>query len=243
MRGEADTVEFYQERLAAIYDSIYHFKDYDRDVRYVIECVRRRSPEARTLLEIASGTGNHTGGLRSAFEVEGLELSPHMIRIACAKNPGVVVHRGNMVDFDLHRQYDLACCLFRTIAFTQTVGNFRAAIASMSRHLRIGGLLMIEPFFTPDTYWTGHVKMNLLDQPELKIAWMYASEREGDLGIMDNHFLVGRPSGVEHFTEVHKMGLFSRADYEIAFGEAGLSLEYDDEGPGGIGFYIGRRTR
>ena len=241
--GDTSEVEFYDEKLAEIYDKIYHFKNYETDVAYVLNCVRQRLPEARSLLEVASGTGNHTGGLSVAFQLEGLELSPAMLKRARAKHPGILFHQGDMIDFDLQRTYDVVCCLFRTIAFTKTRENFHRAVGSMARHLRPGGLLLIEPFFTPDTYWTGHVNMNILDEPELKIAWMYASEREGGLGIMNNHYLVGRPSGVEHFTEVHKIGLFSREDYKSAFGAAGLDLEYGETGPSGIGFYIGRRLR
>jgi len=235
-------VECYNEKLAAIYDDIYHFKDYDKDVAYVVRCVRQRLPDAHTLLEVACGTGLHTGGLSAAFQLEGLDRSSAMLKRAQAKHPGVVFHQGDMIHFDLGRTYDVACCLFRTIAFTETLENFHRAVAAMARHLRTGGLLLIEPFFTPDSYWVGHVKMNILDKPDLKIAWMYVSEREGDVGIMNNHFLIGRPSGVEHFTEVHRVALLSHEDYESAFSASGLDLEYDAVGPGGLGFYIGRRA-
>lgn len=243
MSGNANQVEVYNEKLAEIYDKIYHFKSYDRDVAYVLNCVRQRLPEARSLLDVACGTGNHFGGLSVAFQLEGLELSPAMLERARVKHPGILLHQGDMIEFNLQRTYDVVCCLFRTIAFVKTREHFHRAIGAMARHLRPGGLLLIEPFFTPETYWTGHVKMNVLDEPELKIAWMYVSEREGDLGIMNNHFLVGRPSGVEHFTEEHKMALLSRDDYATAFEAAELDLEYDKVGPGNIGFYIGcRRT-
>lgn len=240
MSEDTESVEFYNEPLAEIYDRIHHFKNYDREVEYIVRSVRERHPEARTLLDVACGTGNHAGGLSAVFEVEGLELSPAMLKRARAKHPGLRFYRGDMIDFDLGSTYDVVCCLFRTIAFTKTRENFHRAVGMMARHLRPGGLLLIEPFFTPDTYWSGHVKMNLLDERDLKIAWMYVSEREGDLGIMNNHFLVGRPSGVEHFTELHKMALFSRQDYESAFSAAGLGLEYDSKGLGGIGCYFGR---
>jgi ubiquinone/menaquinone biosynthesis C-methylase UbiE len=241
MSGDVTEVEFYNEKLAEIYDKIYQFKSYDRDVAYVVDCVRRRLPDATSLLDVACGTGNHAGGLSAVFELEGLELSPAMLERARAKHPGIPFHQGDMIDFDLQRSYDVVCCLFRTIAFVKTRDAFHSSIGAMARHVRPGGLLLVEPFFTPQTYWTGHVKMNLLDEPELKIAWMYVSEREGDLGIMNNHFLVGRSTGVEHFTEVHKMGLFSPEDYSSAFAAANLELEYDNTGPGGIGFYVGRR--
>lgn len=231
----------YAEKLAQIYDQIYHFKNYNGDIDYIMKCVDVRFPGASDLLDVACGTGNHIGGLASRFSIEGIDASDAMLRRARSKHPGIEFRKSDMVDFDLERKFDVVTCLFRTIAFTRTRDRFAAAIASMARHLRQGGLLLVEPFFTPEAYWVGHIKMNTFDQAELKIAWMYVSQRENDVGVMRNHFLIARPTGVEHFEEEHHMGLFRQADYEHAFEAAGLDLEYDPVGPGKLGFYIGRR--
>lgn len=232
----------YQEKLAQIYDIIYKFKNYQKDIEYIDSCIKKTTPHASTLLEVAVGTGNYAGELAKMYQVEGLELSSAMIERVQEKHPEVLVHQGDMVEFDLGKTFDVVCCLFRSIAFTGTRENFKRSILCMARHVRPGGLLLVEPFFTPDTYWTGDLKMNLTDEDDVKIAWMYVSERKGDLGIMKNHFLVGRSSGVEHFIETHEMALFGREDYEQAFSAAGLDLYYDDMGPSGIGLYIGQRS-
>ena len=70
MSRDVNQVEFYNEKLAEIYDKIYHFKSYDREIAYVVDCVRRRLPDATSLLDVACGTGNHAGGLSATFELE-----------------------------------------------------------------------------------------------------------------------------------------------------------------------------
>ncbi len=57
---------------------------------------------------------------------------------------------------------------------------------------------------------------------------------------LEFHYLVGRTTGVEYFTEQHELGVFSHDDYVSAFEDAGLEVEHDPEGLMGRGLYIGR---
>lgn len=230
----------YQRKLARIYDVIYHFKDYGKDSNYILETIRSHHPAARSLLETACGTGRFLELLRDQFEVEGLDLSDDMLAEAAVRLPGIALHSGDMCDFSLPRKYDVVCCLFRSIAFVRTADRFTAAIGSMANHLTPGGILLIEPFFTPKSFWDHTITMNEYHSETLKIAWMYTSDRRDDLALLANQFLVGTPDGIEHFSELHEMGLFSEALYRDAFAAAGLALTHDPQGPTGTGLYIGR---
>jgi hypothetical protein len=69
---------------------------------------------------------------------------------------------------------------------------------------------------------------------------MYATEREGRIGRWDIHYLIGRPEGVEHFTELHEVGLFTPEEYMDAFRRAGMAdVVLDPQGLFGRGMYIG----
>jgi SAM-dependent methyltransferase len=240
LRGEF----VYSDCLADIYDATYHFKNYQRDVDYLLSSIRRHHPAASSLLETAAGTGRYLELLHTHFEVvEGLDLSDAMLARAALRVPQARLHVGDMAEFDLAKTFDVVCCLFRSIAYCGSVERLRTAVASMARHLAPGGLLLIEPFFTPETYWENRVTLNEYDGEDLKIACMYVSEREGMLARLRMHYLVGTPQGVEHFEELHELGLYSPADFETAFAAAGLSLEYDPQGPSGVGLYIGRAER
>jgi hypothetical protein len=74
-------------------------------------------------------------------------------------------------------------------------------------------VIIVERWFSPDTYWTGRITANFVDQPDLKIAGMYTSEVEGRISIMDVHCLVGTSTSVEHFTERREVGLFTNEEY------------------------------
>lgn len=231
----------YEANLARIYDVIYHFKDYPKDAAYLLDVIRKHHPAAKSLLETACGTGRFLELLRSHFSVQGLDLSEPMLQEAAGRLPGVPLHHADMSDFALPERFDVVCCLFRSIAFVKTAEAFAAAIRTMALHLAPGGLLVIDPFFTPDSFWDNTITLNEYQEKALKIAWMYTSHRVGGHARLENQFLVGTPERVQHFSELHEMGLFSEAQYRSAFAAAGLTLHHDPVGPTGIGLYLGNK--
>jgi ubiquinone/menaquinone biosynthesis C-methylase UbiE len=228
-------------KSAQFYDALYHFKDYAAASTQVDELIQQRHPEAQTLVDVGCGTGKHLDQLRHHYQVEGLDLSHELLAIARERCPGVSFHKGDMVNFDLGHSFDVVTCLFSAIAYVRTLENLQRAVACMSRHLQPGGLLIIEPWFSPENYWLGRITANFFDDPELKIAWMYTSEIEGNVSIFNIHYLVGTPKEVTHFTERHEMGLFTPVEYTSAFQLAGLSVEYDAKGLFGRGMYIAQK--
>ena len=58
---------------------------------------------------------------------------------------------------------------------------------------------------------------------------------------MEFHYLVGDLGEIRHLTEVHELGLFTKAEMLQAFDRAGFSeVEYDPDGLTGRGLYVAR---
>jgi hypothetical protein len=51
---------------------------------------------------------------------------------------------------------------------------------------------------------------------------------------------VATAQGIERFTELHELGLFTEEEYLQAFREAGLNVLHDLTGLDGRGLYIGK---
>jgi ubiquinone/menaquinone biosynthesis C-methylase UbiE len=227
-------------KSARYYDAIYAFKDYAKEAEHLHALIlEHKRGDGVRLLDVACGTGNHLTHLNDHYEIEGVDLDEQMLEIARRKHPDVAFHQGDMLDFNLDQSFDVVTCLFSSIGYVKTVARLNQAMANMGRHLVPGGLLIVEPWLTPETYQPGTVHATFVDEPELKIARINVSQVEDGISVFDMHHLVGTPQGVEHFVERHELGLFTHEQYLASFLEAGLETVFDDEGLTGRGIYIG----
>jgi SAM-dependent methyltransferase len=229
-------------RSAEIYDAVYSFKDYEKEAADLHAAIarRKRSP-GNDLLDVGCGTGGHVAAFGRRYRVEGLDLDPAMLAVARRRHPGVPFHQGDMTDFDLGREFDAVVCLFSSIGYVRTPERLRRAVACLARHARPGGVVLVEPWLAPETYEAGGPHALFVDGPDLKIARMNLSALDGRLSVIEFHYLVARPGGIEHFTERHELALFTEAEYAAAFEAAGLEVERDPAGPMGRGLYIGAK--
>jgi SAM-dependent methyltransferase len=227
---------------AELYDVFYSFKDYAAETEQLRGFIAAAGgPGAGALLDVACGTGGHTGPLRAHYEVEGLDLDEGLIAVARRKVPEVAFHHGDMRDFDLGRRFDVVTCLFSSIGYVRTVDAMRAAVANMARHLRPGGALVIEPWLTPDTFTPGHIHVEAHDEPGLKRVRMGRSWAEGVISTLEFHYLIGTPDEIVHSVEHHELGLFTHEQMTDAMEAAGLRVSYDPQALTGRGLYVGIR--
>jgi SAM-dependent methyltransferase len=226
-------------RSARFYDVLYSWKDYVGETAKLAAMIRERNPRARTLLDVACGTGKHLELLREQFDVEGLDLDEQLLAIARERLLGVPLHRGDMLDFHLGKTFDVVTCLFSSVAYARTTENLVRAIITMAAHVEPRGVLVVEPFFPPEQWQPGHPFALFVDEPDLKVARMdVAPPPEQGIVRITFHYLVGTPDGVDHFIETHDIALFTHDEYVGAFRAAGLEPEHDAEGLMGRGVYV-----
>ena len=236
-------------KSAQFYDAVYGFKDYVAETEKLRELIEARVGRGSggvltgrsTLLDVACGTGKHLDLLQRHFAAEGLDLDAELLRVARERVPGTVLHQGDMTNFDLGRRFDAVVCLFSSIGYVRTEARLRQAVACMARHVTPGGVLVVEPWFEPETWQVGRPHALLVNEPALKLCRMNVSAvdpREPAVSVLDFQYLVATPEGVQHFNERHELGLFTREQYQEAFEIAGMRAEHDAEGLMGRGLYV-----
>jgi SAM-dependent methyltransferase len=232
------------DRSALLYDAMYRGigKDYPAESAEVADLVLRRRPGARTLLDVACGTGGHLEHLRDRFTVTGFERSSHMADLARKKVPGVEIHEGDMRRFDLGTTFDAVTCLFSSIGYMTSTEDLARAVTAMVGHLSPGGVLVVDPWLFPERWIDGHVGAIAASEPGMAVARVTSSHRLGRLSVLEYHYTAATAEGVDRFSERHEMGLFTRAEYEAAFERAGATgVAYEPGGFDARGRFIATR--
>jgi SAM-dependent methyltransferase len=226
-------------KMAQYYDKLYAFKDYSGEIDALLEVAKPYLKKSfKTLLEIACGTGKHLEVLRKLYNCEGLDINPDLLEIAQARNPEITFHLADMIDFRLDKSFDIITCFFGSIGHVKSVTNLQKAIGNFKRHLSPEGLLIIEPWHTPDQFKIGRTNLLTVDEPDLKIARCCSSQTKGNLSVLDMHHLVCTPAGTEHFTECLELGLFEESDYLETLSEGGFTVLHEKIRSNGNGVYL-----
>jgi SAM-dependent methyltransferase len=229
------------EHSAHLYDLMYVRRDYTTTAEEIHSIVADLLPGAEDLLDVGCGTGRHLEVLGSWYRGEGLDINPTMLELTHARCPQIPLHENDMRTFELDRAYDVVTCLFSAIGHVETAEAMRRSIERMSAHLRSPGLLIVEPWFTPENFWDGHLAANFQIETENKLAWMYRQYREDLMAVLDIHYLVGGEGQPEYIRERQDLGLFRPAEMAEAFAAVGLEAEYRESEVWNRGLYVARR--
>jgi dTDP-3-amino-3,4,6-trideoxy-alpha-D-glucopyranose N,N-dimethyltransferase len=237
------------EDQAEIYDLLYTVsrrKDYAAEARQLDELIRSRLGQAHRLLDVGCGTGLHDEQFgRLGYDVTGVDLSPRMLAAARRRLPGVTFVEASMTGFDLQADFDVVTSLFSAIGHMLTEADLHAAIATMARHVRPGGLLIVEPWLHPGQFEDGHLSTDVVRTDDIDIVRMvYGSVRGDRFTHLEMHHLVGRPGqtgGIHRFVEDMDVAVWSVPEYEAAFTAAGLTVDHDPAGLIGRGLFIGTK--
>jgi SAM-dependent methyltransferase len=184
---------------------------------------------ARTLLDIGCGGGKNVFNLKRDFEVTGLDLSPGMLELARELNPGCSFERGDMRSFALDRTFD-AVLLDDAISYMTTRADLRAAFTSAWRHLAPGGVMVVTPDDTRETFVQNCTTATPASGTRPDGVDVVFVENSYDPDPDDEQYeavmvyLIRRKGRLCIETDRHILGLFTRAVWREVLTETGFSI-------------------
>jgi len=202
--------EIIYKNLAKYYDRIFSWKNYESDANKIKLLIKKyKKSEGNNLLEVACGTGMHIQYFRDSFSILATDLNQSMLSIAQKRNPDVKFKKANMVDLNLSKKFDVILCLFASIGYVKNYKNLHKTIENFSRHLKKGGIVIIEPWFSESSYVTGSPNMTTYSDENIKISRLCVFKKKGIISITDMHYLIAeRDKEVTHYIDRHELAMF-----------------------------------
>lgn len=135
--------------FAQVYDSMQYDVDYESWIKWIDQVIKEQNPKARTLLELACGTGTIALGLAErGYRTEGLDISEEMLSIAQQKafdlKRKTVFYCQDMIHFSTHKSYDVIVCMCDGVNYITDENDLETFFQSVSKHLNPNGLFIIE---------------------------------------------------------------------------------------------------
>jgi SAM-dependent methyltransferase len=137
---------------------------------HVTALIRRYTQRpVSTLLDIGCGGGKNVLNLKRSFRVTGLDLSPTMLAQAQELNPDCrFVHR-DMRTFRLNETFD-AVLMDDAISYMNCRADFVAALRTSYAHLSPGGVLIVTPDVTAETFLQNNTTVTLITRDNLDVT-------------------------------------------------------------------------
>jgi hypothetical protein len=142
-------------------------------------------------------------------------------------NEGIAFEDADMTTMDLGKRFDVITCLFSSIGYVKTHWNLEKTIRNFAKHLKKGGLVLMEPWLTKSVYMPGSPHMETYDGKDIKIARLSVSRARGNLSVIDMHYLIAeRDEDVKYFLDRHELGLFEVVETLRIMKKAGLQSKF-----------------
>lgn len=215
------------------YNLLYKSKEYKEEAAYISECIRRYSPNARTILEFGSGTGGH--GLilqKMGYEIYGIEQSKTMVEEAILS--GFPCEQADIANFDLKRKFDSVISLFHVISYINDNGSLEKVFRNASFHLESHGLFIFDVWYSPAVYnQKPEVRIKRVENEEVSVIRIAEPVIQVNRNVVDVNYSIlvkeKKSNKWIDFQEKHSMRHFSIPEVEFLAKSTGFQLVKAEE--------------
>ncbi|MBW4061400.1 class I SAM-dependent methyltransferase [Candidatus Saccharibacteria bacterium] len=130
------------DHFAKFYDAI--MGDRSDVIELLQKSLKKHHPAAKTLLELGCGTGSILDGLKTQYQIAGIEKSPEMLKIAQRKLPNSRLEIGDIARYELGTTFDVIICVFDTINHLTNFAKWETMFDATAKHLAPGGIFIFD---------------------------------------------------------------------------------------------------
>lgn len=221
---------------SSYYDLLYADKDYSAEAAYILNLIDTYTPNAKTILEYGSGTGNHAAYLcNRGLEVTGLERSADMVALAKQKNiQGFHPTVEDIIDYNLDKNFDFVTALFHVISYLTDNADLIKCFELANKHLSDSGYFAFDVWYGPCVYnERPETRIKRLAKNNIEITRLAEPVWHYNRNVIDvNYEIIVKDTITnrsECFRETHPMRYFSIPEIEILANSTGFELVKAEE--------------
>ena len=200
--------------------------DHEEEADVHAQLLERAAPGARTLLELGSGAGHNALYLKRRFACTLTDLSPEMLALNRALNPGCEFALGDMRTLRLGRTFD-AVLVHDAVMYMRSREDLAAAAATAFAHLRPGGAALFQPDCVRETF-REDATVEGADEGTRSarfLMWSWDPDPADDTFVTEFAFLLRDGLEVRAEHDRHVEGLFAREVWVGILSAAGFEVE------------------
>lgn len=202
-------------------------KEYAHYCQHVAGLIRQYATRpVATLLDIGCGGGKNALNLKREFDVTGLDLSPSMLAQATELNPNCTFVQGDMRICRLGRGFD-AVLIDDAISHMNCRADFVAALRTGYDHLKPGGVLVVTPDVTIETFQQNQTTITPAAREGLDVVFIEnvydpdSTDEQYETTIL---YLIREHGRLRIETELWTMGVFSLDTWRESLRDTGLRV-------------------
>ncbi|MEO9033275.1 MAG: class I SAM-dependent methyltransferase [Ginsengibacter sp.] len=199
--------ENFNNNYSRYYDLLYKDKDYKAEADYVIQLIRTLYTNAKDILELGSGTGNHAHLLcKEDFKVTGLERSADMVSLAKEKAiDGFTQLVADITNFELHQKFDVAISLFHVLSYLNTNDSLIACFNTVNKHLKPKGIFIFDVWYSPAVYFQKpETRVKKMEDDVFNITRLAQPEMHDHKNVVDVNYEISIQNKATQVTEIYK---------------------------------------
>jgi SAM-dependent methyltransferase len=228
-------------RYSDFYDALYHDKNYEEEVSYILELTKRHGMSMGTALDVGCGTGGHMIALaRRGIDVTGFDLSEEMVRQAVAKieaDPKIAgshpIHEKKISVADIRsygdgNKYDCVLSMFAVMGYLTSSSDLVAAFSNIRNHLKPQGLFIFDVWFASAVFsQKPEERRKEISLSNRRIVRLAHPEMDIARQVVRVNYKVLEFEGevlCSEVDEIHEMRFFSIPELDLLLGQAGFII-------------------
>ena len=127
---------------AEYYDIVLRKKEFELNAKFIEKLLKKYNK--KNILELGCGTGLYLFPLKAGFNIEGLDISKEMLKVAKKNKTKIKLYEKDMSSFKINKKYDSILCLNSSLILLPNMKLIEKTIKNVYNHLSKEGLFLID---------------------------------------------------------------------------------------------------